>query len=282
MQMSSSTRILALCAILFTSSLVQAEIGFGQETFNLRLGGFLSDFDTAVKLSGPGGGTQVDLEDTRGLEDDQAVFRGEATWRFAPRHRVSFGYYGFERDAINSSSDGFTVDTPDGSFEFDANVSIRSEFDWTLVPVTYSYSFYKTEAWELAGSLGVHWFDTRIGFSGSATVTPPGGVPAPVASASEVESASGPLPVIGIQAEYAISSRWRFGARLQYFGLDYDDYSGDLTDIQLRTEYWFNDNFGAGIGYTWYDIDFAKENGPYELGVEYSYDGLEGYVAFRF
>lgn len=267
--------------MLVLAPLVHA-VDFGEETVSGKLGAFLSDFDTTATLSGPNGGTEIDLEDALGLDGQQTTFRGELGWRFAPRHRVFLGYYNFERNSIGTSSNSFTVDTPDGTYVFDANATITTEFDWRLIPISYAYSFYKTKDLELSGSLGVHWFDAKIGFTGSATVTPPGGVPAPVVSAAEAETASGPLPVFGVQAQYAVTPRWVVGGHLQYFGLDYGEYSGDLLDARLDAEYWFTDNFSAGLGYTWYNIDFEKENGPYKVGVDYRYAGLEAYVGFRF
>ena len=267
--------------LLMTGAKAQA-VGFGEETVSIKLGTFLSDFDTTATLSGPNGGTSVNLEDALGLDDQQATFRGELGWRFAPRHRVVLGYYDFERSSVGMSSSSFTVDTPEGTYVFDANATITTEFDWRLIPISYAYSFYKTDDLELSASVGVHWFDATIGFTGSATVTPPGGVPTPVASAAEAETASGPLPVFGLQAGYAITPKWVVGGHLSYFGLEYDEYSGSLVDARLDTEYWFTDNFSVGLGYTWYNIDFAKEKGPYKVGIDYLYNGLEAFVGFRF
>ena len=271
-----------IVSAMLTCSTAVADIGFGEEQFKLQLGGFLSDFDSNVKLSGPNGGTSVSLEDALGLDADQTTFRGELTWRFAPRHRVMLGYYSFKRDASDINDRSFVVDTEDGTYEFDAGTRIETEFDWTLIPISYGYSFYKTEQLEIAGTVGVHWFDTRIGYAGSAVVTPPGGSPSPVASAAEAETASGPLPVFGIRADYAITPKWYVGGHAQYFGLDYDDYSGRLSDFRIQTDYWLTDYIGAGLGYTWYNIDRSVDKGRYEAAAEYRYNGFEAYLQFRF
>ena len=89
-----------------------------------------------------------------------------------------------------------------------------------------------------------------IGFTGSATVTLPGGVPTPVASAAEAETASGPLPVFRLAGWYAITPKWVVGGHLSYFGLEYDEYSGSLVDARLDTEYWFHRQLQCWPGYT--------------------------------
>lgn len=109
--------------------------------------------------------------------------------------------------------------------------------------MSYAYSFFKTDDLEEAASIGVHWFDLKLGLAGQSTVD---GVP--VTSASQVETVAGPL---GIHADHAISPNWEVGAHAQFFGLDYDDYAGDLLDLRSKTEYWFSDSIGAGLGFTW-------------------------------
>jgi hypothetical protein len=268
-----------LCALALGAN---AEPGFGEETVVLRLGSYFSDFDTNVKLSGPNGGTGINLEDALGLDSDQAVLRGGLAWRIAPRHRLVLEYVDFNRESTGISERSFTIDTDDGFYEFSAGARLTTQFDWRLIPLTYTYSFYRADDLELAGSVGVHWFKTSIGFAGEATVTPPGGVPTPVASTAEEESASGPLPVFGLQGSYALTKHWVIGAKLGWFGLDYDDYSGELWDLGVTTEYWFNDHFGAGLGYSYYTIDLTVEDGRFKTSADYTYGGVNAYIALRY
>jgi hypothetical protein len=189
------------------------------------------------------------------------------------------GYYRFDRSATGAAEGRIEIDDPDeGLIVFEAGISLETEFDWQLIPISYAYSFYKTDKFEMAGSLGLHWVDIKLGFSGTATLN---GVPNQFVA--ESESTSGPLPVVGLRGDYAITPRWLVGGHAQYFGLDYDDYSGDLLDFRLQTEYWFTDSFGAGLGYTWYDIGVTKDlGGGYDFDIDYTYSGLEAYVGFRF
>jgi hypothetical protein len=277
------------CLSLFVAStlalgagLAQANPGFGEETFSVRLGGYFSDFDTNVRLSGPNGGDKVNLEDTLGLDSDQTVFRGALSWRFAPRHRLEIGYLDFQRDSLGTAEKSFVIETEDGIYEFAGGAELKTNFDWRLIPINYTYSFYRTDNLEVSASAGVHWFESTIGYEGTATVTPPGGSPNPVAYAAEAESASGPLPVFGLRADYALSTHWVIGARVGWFGLDYDDYSGELWDLGVSAEYWFSNNFGAGFGYSHYSIDVSEQDGAYTTGIDYTYDGVQVYVTYRY
>ena len=274
--------LLPLLMLLVPTASVYANPGFGEETVVLRLGGYISDFDTNVRLSGPRGGDSINLEDALGLDSDQTVFRGGLAWRLAPRHRVTLEYIDFQRESTGKAEKTFTIDTEDGTYEFAAGATLETNFDWRLIPITYSYSFYKKNNLEVAGSAGIHWFKTNLGFAGEAIVTPPGGAASPVASAAEQESASGPLPVFGLQAGYALSENWSIGAKVGWFGLDYDDYSGELWDLGVSTEYWFSENFGAGLGYSYYSIDIAEEDDGFKVAADFTYDGLNAYIAIRY
>jgi hypothetical protein len=189
------TAALLACALSIQTPITLAGTGFGEDTVNIRLGAFLSDFDTQVALKGPAGnGMEVDLEDALGLEPDQLSFRGDLMWRFAPRHRVILGYYSFDRSNSGTVQQDFTWEFTNGDqIDFTVGTAVNSTFDWTLVPVSYAYSFYKTDKLELAGQLGIHWFDLSVGVAGDANVN--GGTV--TTFVAESESASGPLPVFG-------------------------------------------------------------------------------------
>ena len=271
---------LLACALMLPIHTSLAGTGFGEDIVNFKLGAFLSDFDTKISLTGPADvGRGVGLEDVLGLEPDQATFRGELMWRFAPRHRIILGYYSFERSATAAAQQQVIWEFPNRTIQFDVGTTVASSFDWQLVPFSYAYSFYKTDKLELAAQFGVHWFDLDIKVAGDAIVNNSGGA----TFVSESTSASGPLPVIGLHADYALAPKWLVGGHLQYFGLDYDVYTGELVDARIQTEYRVTDNFHVGLGYTWYDARISKrQDGGFEVGADYVYNGLEAYIGFRF
>ena len=275
--MSRVTRGFVAFVLVGCSAQVTAESPFGDKRFTLELGAFLSDFDTSVRLSGPNAGSGVTLEDRLGLDDNQTSFRGEFTWRFADRHRVNVGWYEFKRKSRGRAQRAFVVETEDGTLEFDTGVGLDTEFNWRLIPITYSYSFIQNERFELAGAAGLHVMRVKFGVEGFATIN--GNM---AGFASESETVSAPLPVLGLDATYAITPNWLLRARGQWFGLDYDDYSGELTDFRVATEYRFGETWGIGIGYTRYDIDFEEDNGRFKFEFDYNYEGPEAFVTVSF
>jgi len=257
-----------------------SEPRFGEETLKLQLGGFLSDFDTEIGLTGPlGGDSSINLEDDLGFDSDYEAFRGELIWRFAPRHRLFVGYYDFARDSNKTAQRQIEINDPDqGLIIIDAGASINSYLDWSLIPIRYAYSFVKNDKLEVAGTLGAHWVDLEFGIAGQATVNGN-----PLAFITQSEAASGPLPVFGLRADYALSSRWIIGGHAEFFSLDFEDYSGGLADLRAQAEYWFTDNVGAGLAFTWYEVNLEYDLGSdFALTADYSYSGPEAYFTVRF
>jgi hypothetical protein len=270
--------------LVFAVTAADAAPKFGEDTLRLRAGGFLSDFDTEIGLQGPqGGDASVDLEDGLGLDANYDAFRGDLVWRFAPNHRLLIGYYDFSRTANGSAQGEFDFETDDGRLiTIAGGAAVETNFDWTLLPVRYAYSFVKSDQVEVAASIGAHWFDLELGLAADASIVTNGG-PAALGFTRVSEAVSGPLPVFGLHADYSLTSNWVLGGSVEYFTLDYDEYSGELIDLRAQAEYWFTDYVGLGLGYTWYNIDLGIDLGRgYSFSADYTYQGPEAFLTVRF
>ena len=72
----------------------------GEERVKLGAGAFLPSFDTSVRINtNRTGGGGISLEDDLGLKASDSTGYAFATWRVAPKHRLSIGYFAFHRDA---------------------------------------------------------------------------------------------------------------------------------------------------------------------------------------
>ena len=269
--------MLGLAPLLLAAPAMAEESPWTASRLEFRAGAFVGDFETDVSLTGPRGGTEVNLEDDLDLDTEQSTFRGELTWRFADRHRLAVAYYEFDRSSTGAAQRSFTTDTEDQTLEFDVGVAVRTEFDWRLIPVTYTYSLIQNERFEGAATVGFHWARFQFGVEGTALVNDSG-----YQSAAETEVASAPLPVFGVQGDFLLTEHWRLGARAQYFGLDYDKYSGNLVDARVTTEYRFANTLALGAGYTWYALDIDKKDNNFTYAVEYQYQGPEIYMTLMF
>jgi hypothetical protein len=92
--------VLATAMLLFLCPAVLADTdgndrrrGMGEKFF-VGIGMFQVNFDTTASKNFPGGALnpRFDFEDVLGLNDEELEGRLHGYWRFAPKHRLTFGY----------------------------------------------------------------------------------------------------------------------------------------------------------------------------------------------
>ena len=70
------------------------------DTFSVSLGGYVTRFDTRVRVDGEAlGGTRIDLSKDLGLDADDMIGFASMTWRPFARHEVGVSYFGNTVDA---------------------------------------------------------------------------------------------------------------------------------------------------------------------------------------
>lgn len=85
----------------------------------------------------------------------------------------------------------------------------------------------------------------------------------------ETADFNAPLPDIGIWAIYAPHPKWSFDARLDWFYISIDEYSGGLWDIAPSVTYQAFKNIGATLSYHYFTVDLevdkSRVNGNFDL-----------------
>jgi hypothetical protein len=282
---SNSTRyfITGLFLLLFTlvstglilpgSAKAEEGYGPGQDKWKFELGGYFPSIDTSLEVSGVDTGDDIDLEGSLGFSDDDTIWRLDGYWRFFKKHRLEFGYYGFNRDG----SVTLTEDLEIGDEIFGAGSQVSSELDLGFYTIDYMYSFYQGEKWEISGGLGAYWIDLEFSAAGYVIVNNQ-----PVLDDYVSTDFNGPLPFIGLAFEYYITPKWLAIVKGGYFGLSVGDIDGTLANLGAKLEYQFTQRFGLGLGYDGFRIDVDIDDGNLHSNIEYKYHGVQLYGILRF
>jgi hypothetical protein len=253
-------------------------INLGEERFKLGAGVFLPNFDTKLRIDNKtiGTGTEIDLEDDLGFSSTETTFWVGGYWRFAAKHRLSAGYFQFDRDSSTIATTDITI----GDEIYPTGASLDSNFKFQVIPISYAYSFLKREKFELAGTIGLNW--TRVDFdvSGSASLGNED------LDANVSAGADAPLPLIGLLFDYNFTPKWSAGLLGEVFWLNTDadtfGFSGTLINLRLSTEYWIFNNVGLGVAINWFSLDVDVDDGDWRGRLEYQYWGPQVYAAVRF
>ena len=252
----------------------RAEEGYGpgQDKWKFALGGYFPSVDTKVKIDGTEIGDNLDLEGL-GLSSDESLWRLDGYWRFAQKHRLAFGYYGFDRDGSIGISD--QIEIGDIVIPVDAYVSTELKLDFYTIQ--YMYSYLQGEKWELSAGLGAYWVD--LGFSIGATADINGN---PIGNFVESTDFNGPLPFLALGFEYYITEKWLAIVNGGYFQLEVGDIDGKMATVAAKLEYQFTKRWGLGVGYSGFKFDVDIEDNNLRSTIEYTYHGIQAYGILRF
>jgi hypothetical protein len=159
-----------------------------------------------------------------------------------------------------------------------AGSSATTTSDTTIVPITYSYSFIKGRGSELAVTLGVHWTELRLKVSGQSSTNT--GEFDGEASAK----ANGPLPLLGLRYDHALTAKWRLLAQGEYFFLKSRDaaYKGSTLNLRIATEHDVAKDVAIGLSYTYFTLDADADQTSWKGKIHFQYHGPALYVVGRY
>jgi hypothetical protein len=276
--------VMAAGLALPTKSSADEGWGPGQDRWKFQLGGYFPSINSDMQIEI--NDTDIDLEEKLGLDENDALWRVDGSWRFARKHRLKFGYYGFDREASKSLVEDLTI----GDEVWYAGAFVKTDWTMDYYTLSYLYSFYQGEKWEIAGYLGAYWVRLKVALALAAALDrpplgnlPPGG-PEDLLIGDRVESESfeGPLPLLGLSFDYYITPKWMASFKAGYFQLSIDQFKGRLLNLGANIEYQFTRMFGLGLGYDSFNLNLeAEEKGSF-AGVDYRYHGVQVYGILRF
>ena len=243
----------------------------------LRGGWFFPQFNTDLRVdSNTSVGTNIDLEDDLGLDSSTHTWFAGLQWRFFNRHRLAVEYWKTDRSSTYTLNKDITVEDT----TYSAGATMNTTFNLEMVPISYSYSFIKTDQHELALSIGVHWSQMDLGLNGTASAVGGGG--AAGVNTSFSTSPDLPLPLIGADYGFKISDDWKVSARAGYFSMDINDIDGSLIGAGVDTEYWFSKHIAAGAGVDYFRLDVSATVDDFRGDAQYSYVGPKVFLKVGF
>jgi hypothetical protein len=265
--------VLLLGSMLLAPSAYAKEILTFEDTkAKISVGYFLPRMDTEFRLdpANPalGPGTPIDLEDDLGLDRDLALGRVDGYYRLGRKHRIQFGYFSLEREAQRVIDRPITI----GDNTFIINGQVDSSLKNTITEIGYMYSLRQTDRFEVSGTFGIHWMDIQSSFIGETAI-----------NVKEITSSSvaGPLPLFGVDIDYAFTPRWIASFRGMVFSYKVDPYDGSLVDLRGTLEYFFLNNVGVGFGVNRFDLDLSYTDNGRAGDFSWGYDGMQLYITAR-
>ena len=270
--------LMAALFILPCKVMAQEGYGPGTDKWKFELGAYFPSVKTELQVDT--GDNTINVEDVLKLSENEIVGRFDGYWRFARKHRLAFGYYRLNRDARTA----LDVDLDIGGETWYAGALVDSDLTMDFYQLTYLYSFYQGEKWEISGALGAYWVRLKTEIALAAEMTNPTPPPPTIGTSERFESDTfeGPLPLLGLSFDYYITPKWMATLKGSYFQLTINDYKGRITNLGAKLEYQFTKTFGLGLGYDAFRLEVEAEDADGFAKVDYKYHGVQLYGILRF
>lgn len=277
--MSSSARLLASSRIPMTLILLATSSAAAAveplDTFNFRVGSYISTFDSQVRADGEfSDGSTLDLDRDLNLDQDNAVALVGVTWRPFDHHEFGLSYYQDDSSASRRLQRDIVFDDT----VYPASATVRSEFDLSAYEASYVWWAASHERWALGPRLGVIWYDISLSIELELDVNgnPGGGL-----ISSDV-SGGLPAPTIGGSWRWTPADQWRISADAGYFSADINDVEADVMFGRAGVEWYPWERVGFWLDYTISDVDAEVAQSRLNGNFNFRDSGVRLGISYRF
>ena len=277
------TGILALATVLWLP-MASAQDSLLEDSTTLALGrtlsvgiaGGLMRFDTNFKFTNRETGRSVflDSEGSMDLPEVKTIPLIYGYWRPSQKHGLGFGYFSVRRD-----SDLIEIDRNLGDLSVEGRASL--EDDTRFYTLAYNYTLFQDSRAFLFASLGITAIDLKYDFDAFGVLSIDD---VPVTSGAYTESLEqfAPIPMIGVDAWFAITDKWSFGARASFVAGDVADVRALILESRIRVKYDLNENIGLLLGLLYFDGDVTLDDTDVKTEINYGFEGLILGIDFGF
>lgn len=217
-----------------------------EDRLRVELGAAYGSLDTMIRLdpSLTVQGTSLSGEKDLGLAATRVIPMPELTFLPGQRHLIRISAMTVRRHAEHVLDRTIVFDNN----TYFAREKVDSELNLSMLGITYGYRFVRSQRAELAGLFGIQISQIEANAVVRSRLT------------REAESGVAPLPMVGLEGRFDVSSRWSFEGRVQYFTANISDVKGTVHDWRLDTTWRMNPHFKIGLGYRDLNIDVDSKD----------------------
>lgn len=257
------------------SGAVAEESTLLEQRAQVSLGTFTNASSLDIRVDGEAGetGTTVDWEDTFG-DQDKTRARVDALWRVTNRHYLRFMYTDYSRSRSSTLENDITWQGD----VIPAGASATGRLAFEVYEAAYEYAFMKSSAFELAGSLGLHYtsFETSL----KAEVDVDGGQNS--VSLGGTAKVNAPLPVVGARTLWRFRDNFYLDFLGQAFYLSIDDYDGTILNARGALTWQPRALLGLGVAYDWFRVDVDVDRANFSGAMDWTYSGPQVFFSVSF
>ena len=259
---------------LFDDDAERTEKGWVQ--FYMSLGITYLDADGRVGAILPNGNdvTIIDF-DRAGLKETDASYWLTLNWRAAnSRWGAWFGSWRYDVTGSRTWEQDLEIPGKDPIY---AGAYVSSTFDAKWYILEGTYSFYRSDTVDTGIGFGFHTVDLSTSITTKIQV----GEESNEIVAEQLDTLA-PLPNVLAYIHWKFAPRWSLVGRYGWFGLDYKDYSGSMTNAHAMINFEISPRWALGLGYQFVDLNLQVDKTEYIQDYDINFSGPMAYARFHF
>ncbi len=234
--------------------------------FQLGAGLFIPTQSLKFSLDAAANNQEIDFGKTFDFNNSAGRPQVAFDWRFAKKWKVSAEY--FNANYSEKAELEEDIEIGDGDYTFKSGSFVKIGYKINLYRIYVGRIISSGLKHELGGGLGIHLLD--MGPFIEVDIK---------ANGNDLEfkraavSLTAPLPNIALWYYYAPTEKWAFTARLDWFGLSVDEYSGSLWDFGPSVRYQIIKNLGIALDYRYFKVNANVNKDLWNGSVDLSFKG---------
>lgn len=226
--------------------------------FQIGIGLFIPTQKVKFGIGGSSENQEIEFGESFDFNNNSLRPQVYFDWRFSKKWKLSAEYFNASYNKKAELEEDIVIN--DGEYVFEEGSNVKLGYKFNLYRVFIGRVISSGLKHELGGGLGFHV--TYIG------PFIEGKINDNVFKRASV-SITAPLPNIALWYYFAPTEKWSFTARLDWFGIKINEFSGSLWDLGPSARYQFSKNFSASLDYRYFklnaDVDKELWNGSFDM-----------------
>jgi len=187
-------------------------------------------------------------------------------WRFSKKWKLSAEYFNASYSKKIELEE--SIEIGNGEYTFEEKSEVKIGYKINLYRILVGRVISSGLKHELGGGLGFHILNIGPYIEGNVIIN---GTDNEFKTASISETA--PLPNIALWYYFAPTEKWAFTARLDWFGLTVNEYSGSLWDFGPSVRYQIIKNLGIAVDYRYFKVNANVNKDFWDGSLDLSFSG---------
>lgn len=244
--------------------------------FSIGLAVGYESFNTNLKITEISSGRDifVDMEGTLGLPENDTIPIIYGYYRPTPKHGFGFSYFQVRRDGNLA-----VIDKNFDDLNVTGNVSMEDRTSFYYL--SYNHTAFEDDRAFVFLSFGLYGLDLEYNLAATGTIT---FRDIPIASGEYDETINklAPLPLLGVDAWFALTPKLAIGAKASLVGGSYEEVSALVIQSKIRARYSLSERFALNMGLNYLDADIRIERDDQRSDIRYGFSGFTFGIDYRF